>query len=627
MRQRNFLILAGFSLVAVVFSFFVSYGYLRKSIDHVVLEDVETVRDMLYASLKASIETQREQEFFVVKNLMNAQEWLSSHSDFSEKNLAWLIEFTEISGILLLNDKGDILSVFPDDIEADSALYGFVPAFLSEQDPYPYENEYAVNLATRVSGKVVVLTVVKSQLVAKRVTGGIGMLLRSLESDEKIVFVALQDTQGIWFGVKVPENISDVDEDAELRRILKKPRTFSRVNRYDGTEALEIAMPFSIENIFDGILRIAISRDYYARLYRGFVRNLILLHIFLYAMVLILLYFVFTREGLRLKLASFDTLTDHLPMGIALFGRDGKILYLNEMFRKLMGLRSTELKSLRMDDILPDIPVLEVAVKKDLFRKIRFTAVPIIGKGTRREATLVMVESTEVEDRLERAERIELLGEMAAQIAHEIKNPLNSISMIIQRLSSEFNLEPEMESRQLLGIMKKEVERIRDTVNRFYSILAPIHIKWECTDVCEMVEEVLAQFLPELKLKGIEFRTYYRACPRVMLDKAKVKEAFKNILRNSIEAIEENGEIKIAVVNRENQILVIFGDTGKGMNKDELEKVGVPFFTTKASGSGMGLFQVRKVMESHGGNLLIKSKKGKGTVVRVSFPYAKDRRC
>lgn len=627
MRQKNFLILAGFSLVAVAFSFFVSYGYLRKSIDHVVLEDIETVRDMLYASLKASIETQKEQDFFVVKNLMKAEEWLSSHPDFSEKNLAWLIDFTEISGVLLLSERGDVLRAFPDVIKADSALYGFVPSFLSEQDPFPYENEYSVNLATRVNGKIIVLTVIKSQLVARRVTGGVNMLLRSLESDEKIVFVALQDTQGIWFGIKVPENISDIDEDAELRRILKKPRTFFRVNRYDDTEVLEIAMPFSIENIFDGILRIAISRDYYARLYRGFVRNLILLHIFLYALVLILLYFVFTREGLRLKLTSFDTLTDHLPMGIALFGRDGKILYWNEMFRKLTGLRSAELKSLRMDEILPDIPVLEVAVKKDLFKRVRFTAVPILGKGSRREATLVMVESTEIEERLERAERIELLGEMAAQIAHEIKNPLNSVSMIIQRLAAEFTIEPEIESRQLLEIMKKEVERIRDTVNRFYYILAPIHIKWECTDVCEMVEEVLAQFLPELKLKDIEFRTYYKACPKVMLDKAKVKEAFKNILRNSIEAIKENGEVKIAVVNRENQILVMFGDNGEGMGKEELEKVGIPFFTTKANGSGMGLFQVRKVIESHGGNLLIKSKKGKGTVVRVSFPYAKDRRC
>lgn len=627
MKRKGLSVVAISSFFVVTFSFLISYGYLRRSIDRVVMEDVETVRDVLYASLKASIETLKEQEFFVVKNLLKAQEWLSSHPDFTERNFKWITDLTDISGIIVLDGNGKVAAYYPQNLNVDSLILGFTSRVLFEQDPFPYENDYSVNLATRIGGRIVIFSVVKSEVFGRGVAGGIRSLLKALEGDKKIFFVALQDTQGVWFGVKVPDNISDIDEDQDLRKVLKKGKTFSRVLNYDESDVLEISMPFQIEDVFEGILRIGISRDYYASLYRGIVRNLLLLHFLIYVLILIVFSFVFSSKALRLKLSTFDTLADHVEIGIALFGKNDRIIYWNKAFRNLLKLPDEMIKKLEMGEFLPDLPVLEVGFKKDVIRKLRFTAVPIIGKNSRREATLVLVESTELEDKLERAEQIELLGEMAAQVAHEIKNPLNSISMVVQRLASEFTITPRIESREMLSILEKEVNRIRDSVNRFYSILAPVHLKWECTEICQLVEEVLAEFLPELKLKNINFRTFYRACPQIMLDREKMREVLRNLIRNAIEAMEKDGELKVSVSLKGEDLLIAIGDNGEGISKEELQKIGLPFYTTKSKGSGMGLFYVRKVIESHGGNLIIKSKKGIGTVVGLILPYAKDRRC
>lgn len=627
MKGRTFYVIVVISFLVFTMSFMLNLRYLKSSVDHVVVEDIKTLREVLVSSLQTSIKTQKEQEFYVVRNLLKAEEWLSRNPDFSIQNLKWLKEVTEISGILLVDENLKPYSMFPQNYSSDSVLIGLTPAGLVQSDVYPYENEFSINVASKMGKYTAVFFVVRSELFERRVTMGAGDLLSSLEKDEKISFVILQDTQGVWFGVKVPQDIEDIDEDPDLLKVFLKGKSISRVLKLGGNDLLEVAMPFQLGDIFQGILRLGISRDYYVKSYRGFVRNLLLIHLILFSLVIAVLSLVFAQRGIQLKMLSFDTLMNHIKIGVALFNRDDRFIYANEDFYKITRIPKRKAKEMQIEDLMPDIPVLEVAVRKDPMKMVRYTAVPILTGGERRIATLVIAENTEMEEKLERAERIELLGEMAAQVAHEIKNPLNSISMIVQRLNSEFVISPEMESRELVAIVMKEIDRIKETVNRFVSIMAPLKVKWECIDVCAAVEDVLAQFFTEFKVREINFRTLYKACPKVMMDEGKFKESLKNILRNSLEAQEEGGEIRVAVIGQKENIKVIIGDRGKGMTLEELAKAGSPFYTTKSKGSGLGLFYVRKVIEAHGGEVNIKSKKGAGTVVVLSIPYAKDRRC
>ena len=627
MKERNFYVALLISALVLVLSFLLNLRFLKSSVDHVVFEDVKTLKSVLVSSLHTAIKTQKEQEFYVVKNLLKAEEWLSEHPVFNYQNLRWLKEVTEISGILLFDLDLKPVGMFPPDAKIDSILAGFEHDALNQQGIYPYENDYSINLASRIGNKIAVLYVVRSDIMNRRLTAGTGELLNSLERDRKIAYLALQDTQGIWFGVKVPEDLSDLDEDPPLKKVFEGKKSYSRVVEVSGEEVLEISMPFELLGVYRGIMRLGISRTYYTSAYKGFVRNLLLLHLLLFVLVAIALSLIYSRKRLQLKLSSFDTLLSNVPLGIAIFDRDDTLIFANEEFYKILRISKGKAKEIKLNEILPDLPVLEVYVKRDTLKKLRYTAVPVFSAKDRRSATLLIVESTVMEDKIERAERIELLGEMSAQVAHEIKNPLNSISMIIQRLNSEFLIHPEMESKELLSILMRETEKIKEIVNRFVSIMAPLKINWECVDLCEMVDELLAEFLAEFRAREIDFRTVYKACPRILIDRFRFKEVLRNLIRNSIEAISQRGEIKVAIVSKAEFVDVIIGDNGVGMGREELMKAGNPFYTTKAKGSGFGLFFVRKVVEAHGGELIIKSVKNRGTVVVLRIPYGKDRRC
>lgn len=627
MKERNFYVALLISVVVLALSFLLNLRFLKRSVEHVVFEDVKTLRSVLVSSLHTVIQTQKEQEFYVVKNLLKAEEWLSENPVPNYQNLRWLKEVTEISGILFLDLDLKPIGMFPPDAKIDSILAGFEKEALNQQDIYPYENDYSINLASRIGSKIAVLYVVRSDIMNRRLSAGTGELLNTLEKDRKIAYLALQDTQGIWFGVKVPEDLSDLDEDSPLVKVFEGKKSYSRVVKVSGEEVLEISMPFELPGVFKGIMRLGISRSYYTSAYKGFVRNLFLLHLLLLVFLAIALSLIYSRKRLQLKLASFDTLLSNVPLGIAIFDRDDTLIFANDEFYKILKMPKQKAKEIKLNEILPDLPVLEVYVKKDALKKLRYTAVPVFSTKNRRSATLLIVESTILEDKIERAERIELLGEMSAQVAHEIKNPLNSISMIIQRLNSEFLIHPEMESKELLSILMRETEKIKEIVNRFVSIMAPLKINWECVDLCEMVDELLAEFLAEFRAREINFRTVYKACPKILIDRFRFKEALRNLIRNSIEAISQQGEIKVAIVSKGEFVDVIVGDNGVGMDRDELMRAGNPFYTTKAKGSGFGLFFVRKVVEAHGGELIIKSVKNHGTVAVLRIPYGKDRRC
>lgn len=627
MKERNFYVALLISFVVLVLSFSLNLRFLKSSVDHVVFEDVKTLRSVLVTSLQTVIRTQKEQEFYVVKNLLKAEEWLSDNPSYNLQNLKWLKEVTEISGILFLDANLNVVDAFPPNPKADSILLGFDKQVFSQQDLYPYENDYSVNLASRIGNRIAVFYVVRRDLMNRRLSVGTNELLNSLENDRKIAYLAIQDTQGVWFGVKVPEDISDIDEDPPLKKVFEGKKSYSRVVKVSGEEVLEISMPFELSGIYKGIIRLGISRSYYTSAYKGFVRNLALLHLLLFVLLYIALSLIYSRKRLQLKLSSFDTLLSNVPLGVAIFAKDDSLIFANEEFYRILRVSKQKARELKLSEILPDLPVLEVYVKKDTLKKLRYTAVPVLSNNNKRVATLLIVESTVFEEKVERAERIELLGEMSAQVAHEIKNPLNSISMIVQRLSSEFVIQPEIESRELLSILSRETEKIKEIVNRFVSIMAPLKINWECVDLCEIVEEVLAEFLAEFRAREIAFRTVYKACPRILIDRFRFKEALRNLIRNSIEAVSQNGEIKVALVSKGEFVDVIVGDSGVGMSKEELMKAGNPFYTTKAKGSGFGLFFVRKVVEALGGELILKSVKNRGTVVVMRIPYAKDRRC
>jgi PAS domain S-box-containing protein len=226
---------------------------------------------------------------------------------------------------------------------------------------------------------------------------------------------------------------------------------------------------------------------------------------------------------------------------------------------------------------------------------------------------------------LDRNKRLVDIGTLAATVAHELRNPLSTISLAasnIKRKTQDGSL-----LKNLQNIEKKIVESETIISNLlFYSKLRPPC--YEKVDICVLLHECIGHVHKQVK-KDVTIHRKPGSAGSLMIDAAplQVKEVFYNILNNACDALpDRGGRIEIGVCNDQNLVKIAFKDNGVGIDKDGLDKVFEPFFSTKTKGTGLGLPVCRQIVSLHGGSMHIESHVGKGTEVYVDLPlYAKSR--
>lgn len=224
------------------------------------------------------------------------------------------------------------------------------------------------------------------------------------------------------------------------------------------------------------------------------------------------------------------------------------------------------------------------------------------------------------EDLLRKAEKLSLIGELAAGIAHEIRNPLTSLKGFIQLLYPTLQ-----ENKLYADIMLSELERINFIVSELLVLAKPQNMQIKPLSISVLLQNVLALLASEANLKNIRFQTSFGKCPLIAGEENQLKQVFINVIKNSIEAISGHGQIRITTRSLPNgQVLVRLADTGCGVSEEYLSKLGEPFFTTKEKGTGLGLMISSKIIKDHNGHFEITSKKNKGTVVKISLPIAEE---
>ncbi len=219
------------------------------------------------------------------------------------------------------------------------------------------------------------------------------------------------------------------------------------------------------------------------------------------------------------------------------------------------------------------------------------------------------------EEMLLRKEKLSVVGELAAGIAHEIRNPLTSIKGFIQLLE-----ENEHVSDHYLSVMSSEMDRINQIVGELLILSKPQIREYKPFDMSEVLRYVIKVMGHEALLKGITLNVQMPSSPmHVCGDKNQCIQVFINILKNAIESMEE-GAIDVDWVIRNKTLTISIQDHGVGIPPDRLEKLGEPFFTLKEKGMGLGLTISQKIIEDHKGSLLIESEEGEGTRVEITFP-------
>ncbi len=219
-------------------------------------------------------------------------------------------------------------------------------------------------------------------------------------------------------------------------------------------------------------------------------------------------------------------------------------------------------------------------------------------------------------EKLVMSEKMAALGEVAAKVAHEIRNPLVSVGGFAKRLEKKL----EGNLKEYAGIIVKEVARLEGILKEILGFVKEVRLSRENTNFNVLVDDVLQLMESDIEERGIVLVRDYGPSPNIFIDPHRVKEAIVNIISNAVQSINGSGSIYIRTYVDRNDAALEVRDTGRGIPEEERAFIFNPFFTTKASGTGLGLAITHRIIQEHNGRLEVESKVEKGTVFRVFIP-------
>ena len=228
------------------------------------------------------------------------------------------------------------------------------------------------------------------------------------------------------------------------------------------------------------------------------------------------------------------------------------------------------------------------------------------------------------EARLRRAESLASLTTMTAGMAHEIKNPLGSIGIHIQLMQKALKREEGCAEDFLdnnLNILSEEVERLNSIVVDFLFAVRPMDVSLKDKNLEALINESLELVKPELVEEEIELEiSFEEDIPMLQLDDRLMKQAILNIIKNAMNAMPGGGHLAVNIFRENENVVLVIKDDGEGIEKENLDKIFEPYFTTKDFGSGLGLTLVYKIIKEHDGEIQLKSKVGIGTSFIIKLP-------
>ncbi|RDW19639.1 PAS domain-containing sensor histidine kinase [Oceanobacillus arenosus] len=322
---------------------------------------------------------------------------------------------------------------------------------------------------------------------------------------------------------------------------------------------------------------------------------------------------------------------------ITVWNHEGKMLFISDAIERLLGIDKSELiGSSWYDRMYPeDVDYLAHHLNRNINQRQQFiiNLLHKNGKYVTTECTVQkliddssgityyialqkdITDKRQVEELMIRSEKMSISGQIAAGIAHEIRNPLTSIKGFLQLLQAGVR-----HKDKYYSIMLDEIEKMEKITSELLFLSKPVTDDRNIESIKNMIEDVVRLLQPQARMKNIDIVINCRKLDSILCDRTQIKQVLINIVKNAIEAMESPGEITIRVVSSESKVIVSIMDEGPGVSDDVLEKLGEPFFTTKKNGTGLGLLITKQILDRHHAKLTILKNAEKGSTFQLTFP-------
>lgn len=650
----------------MVVSAFIELQQSKDEILHLLKEQSSSLIETVNQSSINALNSSEEIEYLIVERLFNNARLirkLDSLNLLTQKKLIEIGRENSLFRINVFNKKGTrvLSNRVPEkdhlhgeeNINRSQELEPIIKDGLDEfvigikEAEFTKEQRFAVAVARANKRGAIVINLNAEDFLEFRKRIGLGKIIRDISDNQGIEYIVLQDSLGILAAGSSVDTISSIVSDPFLISAINSDKIYSRTHTYKNQEIFESVKRLNYDGEVIGIFRIGLTLDEVRAVEDRMVRRLIIISLVLAAIGVIILSIIFTTQNLKTvsnEFKKFKTFTSTVlenmgeavivvdeQMRITLFNKSSENLFKRkegEIIQKNLSELSDNITNSLLeycknsDEQCADVAIDTAIGDERKYLLLNFTR----NKDEDGKENFIIVindltESRRLEEESKRKEKLSAMGELASGVAHEIRNPINAIGMIAQRLDKEFKVENEKEEyHNITSLLRSEVTRINKIITQFLSYAKPLALQFKKVDSKNFFDDIYRLFSDQAKLKGVELIKSSDHSFDMMIDPELIKQSLMNLVQNAIDAVEKKGKVEINYFRKGNDLIIEIADNGKGIPENIKNKIFDLYYTTKPEGTGLGLSIVQKIIAEHNGTIEVFSEVNKYTKFKITIP-------
>lgn len=630
----------------------------RKELSHVMTQQAEALIAAIDAGSNKAVESYNLVEALTAERLLSAARLLEE-MDFrgvltesfltltAEQNNIFRINVFDASGEKKMtsfhgsknvrNAPHDLMAAIQTP-ENDELVMGF------RRSQFNQGQRFAVAKRRRKGGAIV-MNINANDMLELRKSIGLGKLLQDIGATKGIRYIVIQDSSRIVVATANVDSMSTMHSDPFLAKPLSTGEPATRFIDFHQQKTFEIVQEIYPET--GAVIRLGMETQHVTDAERAAIMRALLSSLLLLVFGAVGSSLIISSQNYKALKNAYDRIESYtgsilanMTDSVIAVNSSGDITLVNASAETYFAVSANQIRGKQCSvEISAICPYLKESLASG--KSMNYAAENLrTSKGDRiANINVNVVRSQEekayavfavvkditdqkrLEENLKRKDRITAMGHLASGVAHEIRNPLNAIGMIAQRLKIEFKPQSDVEEfQQLTSTVVSETRRINEIIQQFLQFTRPGELNKQPANIRYLLQQTAILISSDAKLKAIDVIQNFQEVPDTNVDAGKLKQAFLNIAQNAIAACSQGDSIKISCKQTADSIIVVLSDTGHGMSQESLNKIFNLYYTTKESGSGIGLSVVQQIISQHNGVIEVQSVENQGTTFTIILP-------